>query len=113
MNHFVICKCDKNVDIFFLLYNNNTKRFPFNWKNPFGYSIIFLGQWIGSVSAAGVVVQFLSLVFGSCWFFIFITNDINRDLAAFKTAIETPNENQSDLTKRFCNLVQIYSDVKE
>lgn len=80
-----------------------------------GYSVAFVAQLAGALLAAIIYIQFTNLIFGSCWLFIFIAEDITEDVAAFNIAsvARKPNGNRAKLTKRFCDLVQTYSDAKQ
>lgn len=97
------------------LFDFHCNRFPFEWRTPFGYFVALLGQGAGSLFAAASVLQFLNLLFGSCWPFILIAVDITKDLEAFNNDVRTPSENlvNAKLTKCFCGLIQIYSDAKQ
>lgn len=100
---------NKKVDFF----SFHCTRLPFDWKTPYGYLPVFISQSIGPGVAASADVQFLCLIFGSCWLFIFIAEDIAKDLIAFNIIAKTSNANHSELTKRFCDIVQIFTDAKE
>lgn len=48
-----------------------------------------------------VLIQFVNIVFGSGWLFIFIVEDIKQDLIEFNNIIKTTsNKNGTELTKR-------------
>lgn len=91
------------------------KRFPFDWRTPCGYLAGSFAQCAGIMSSATVHLQFICVMFGSCWLFIVFAEDIITDVAAFNAAIatETSAGKRAKLTKRFCALLQTYSDVKE
>ena len=65
-------------------------------------------QFAGGCATYSFCIPTFSIIFGSCWLFIFIAEDIAKDLANFNSN-ETTNEN----LKRFCDVVQMYSDAKE
>lgn len=90
-------------------------RVPFNFKTPSGYLVASVAQLTGVMAQASFYLQFLSFAFGSCWLFIFIAKDITTDLTAFNTAVaaKTSDGNSAELTKRFCDVVQIYTDAKQ
>lgn len=87
---------------------------PFDWRTPHGYLPAYLSQCVGGASAV-LGVQFLNFVFGSCWLFIFIAEDITKDLAAFNTITKTTtsDENRAEVIKHFCDIVQNYTDAKQ
>lgn len=45
--------------------------------------------------------------------FISFAEDISSDLKQLKVDTKKSKENHLSLTKRFCNVVQLYADVKE
>lgn len=90
------------------------RRFPFNWRTPLRYLVAWLAQSAGLSVLASIIIHFLNLVFGSCWLFIFIVEDVTQDVVAFNIAAKAvvSNGNGTELTNRFCDTVQIYSDAK-
>lgn len=103
-----------------MIKNQNIKRisiklrYPFDWKTPLGYLVVWLAQYAGAASMTIFILQFLNFVFGSCWLFNFIAEDITQDIAGFNFIVRTTSDgDRTGLTKHFCNIVQIYSDVKE
>lgn len=90
------------------------KRYPFDWRTPYGYLVAWLAQCAAGTTVGCSVTQFLNLVFGSCWLFIFIAEDIAQDVAAFNIiAATTPDKKSAELMKRFCDMVQIHLDAKQ
>lgn len=92
------------------------QSYPFDWRTPYGYFVAWMAQCVGGESTATIYVQFLNLVFGSCWLFVFIAEDITKDVFAFNIiakAKTTSNENHTELTKCFRDMVQIYSEAKQ
>lgn len=59
-------------------------------------------------------MQFSNIFFGSCGLFIFMAEDITQDVAAFNIISKTArlDENRRELTSRFCEIAQFYSDAK-
>lgn len=71
-------------------------------------------QSAGVIVVGSIYAQFLNFVFGACWLFIFIVEDITKDVAGFSNVITTiKDEDRSKLTERFCHIVQIFSDAKQ
>lgn len=107
---FLRIETDKKLQISFFHWT----RFPFEWRTPFGYFVAWLSQCAGTIAGSCANFQFLNLLFGSCWLFMFIAEDITQDVIAFNNMAKTAsNENCTELIKRFCDMVQIYSDVKQ
>lgn len=113
------------------------QRYPFDWKTPHTYLIAYIPQCMGNVRIfhishfheifvdynhlriynqvfIGVVfAQFLNLTFGSCWLFMFIADDLGKDLTDFNIVTHTSNANDAKLMEKFCDLVKIYTDAKQ
>lgn len=84
-----------------------------HWKNPFGYLMTSGIQFAATACILAVNVQFFCFFFGSCWLFISIANDITKELTDFNVVVKSSDGNHPKLTKRFCDLVQVYSDAKQ
>lgn len=88
------------------------QRFPFNWKTPLGYLVGWLAESAGFYNLALMVVLLVNSVISTCWFFIFMTDDITNDLEAFNNDVKT-KQNRDDQINRFASIVQFYSEAKE
>lgn len=75
-------------------------------------SIEILTYFTGLFTATSYA-QLLNLIFGLCWLFILIAEDITEDLITFNDDVKTAHENRAQLKKSFCDLVHVYSDAKE
>lgn len=47
------------------------------------------------------------------WLSITIADDIVKDVTELNITAEMSHENRIELMKRFCNLIQLYTDAKE
>lgn len=76
-----------------------------------------MAQCAAGVSVGVAIGQFSNLVLGSCWLFIVSAEDITQDVIKFNKVTKASraklNEIHAELTKRFGNLVQAYSDAKQ
>lgn len=98
----------------FLFFFHCTARYPFDWKTPRGFLMAWLSQCAGAFSLVIAYTQSTNFVFGSCWLFICIIEDIAQDVFAFNSfATTTSHKNRVELTKSFSGIVQINSDVKQ
>lgn len=88
-------------------------RFPFDWKTPFGYPVAWFSQFAGCLASFSVSLININFMVGSCWLFTFIADDITSDLPEFNRDDEMANKNQAEQLKRFCGIIQLYSDAKE
>lgn len=78
------------------------------------YLLEYLSQFVELAVFITCFLQFLNFIFGSCWLFIFIAEDLTKDSTAFNDAITKKDDaNDAELTKQFCDLVQIYLDAKQ
>lgn len=88
-------------------------RFPFDWRTPSGYLMAWFAQCAGALTGGSIYTQFPNLVFGTCWLFIFIAEDITMEVDAFNVDVKRSlGRNRAKLTKRFCDMVQLYWDAK-
>lgn len=60
-----------------------------------------------------IFAPFFCYIFASCWLFINIADDITNDVVALNNAVKTPDTGRAELMKRFCDIVQFYTDAKE
>lgn len=57
--------------------------------------------------------HFLNFILASCWLLYIFAKDNTTELAAFSIDVNQRDRNRPELTNRFCDLIQIYSDVKQ
>lgn len=90
------------------------QRWPFDWIIPFGYFVAWIGHFTGGAAVLLIAIQCFGIVFGSCWIFIVIANDITNDMATVNKIVKIHEDiDSADLMKRFCNLIQEYSGAKQ
>lgn len=91
------------------------KRWPFDWKTPFGYSLAWVAQSAGLASIMITVTLIIGIIFGSCWLFVAIAEDITNDMTAFNRIVETLKYKNdcAELIDRFCDVIQIYTEAKQ
>lgn len=90
-------------------------RWPFDWKTPLGYLVVWIAQCAGIASIVVISVGFYGFVLGSCWLFIVIAKDITKDVTAFNNAVRTlkNNRDHAKLMETLRDIIQIYSNVKQ
>lgn len=105
-----INKVDKRTKLYFL----NAQRIPFDWKTPSRYLLAWLYQSVGILPIVCFVIQFVNFFIGSSWLFINMAEDITQDVVAFNS-IDEPitDENRTEKTRQFGDMVQGYSDAKQ
>lgn len=90
------------------------KKYPFDWRTPSGFLVAWLVQSTGGPISGFIYMQFLYLVFGSCWLFIFIAQDITQEVVAFNILVKRKSDdNRVELIKYLCDMVHIHSDAKQ
>lgn len=107
-----------NVFLFLLM-----ERWPFEWKSPMGYLVAWLCESAGITIVITSIVPFFSYLFGSCWLFLFVADDITKDLTAFNIDVITTERafttrtldtlNCAELMNKFCATIRIYTHAKE
>lgn len=81
-------------------------------------------QFAGALAVALTGTIFLNFLFGSCWLFIDMAEDITKDLAAFSADVKSTEKRaelverrrrrrRRQLVERFCDIIQLYSDAKQ
>lgn len=74
----------------------------------------WLAQCGGTVITVIVAVAFLNFVFGSCWLFIVIADDITNDVGRFNDIIAIRDtDDRMELMERFRDIVEHYADAKQ
>lgn len=96
--------------IFYIL-----RSFPFDWKTPFGYTVAWISETVAISAAGAIVLSVMFLILGSSWLFLTVADhDLTKELAAFNIDVKTSAEkDHEELMQRFCNIMQVFSDVKE
>lgn len=78
-------------------------------------------MWLAQVGGCSAVIiteiPYFNFIFGSCWLFIHIAEDITKDMTVFNgTAYTAKKLNKSekvDLMKRFYMIIRCYSNAKQ
>lgn len=96
------------VTVFFL----KKPSYPFDWKTPVGYLVAWFSQFTAFCAAFSISIPNISFFFGSCWLFIFVADDITKDLSTFNAG-KVKNGNRVVKLKRFCDIIQVYTDAKQ
>lgn len=95
------------------IHENTRIRYPFDWKSPPGYLVAWLAQFAGGAISGCIYGQFLSVFIASCWLFTFVAEDITQDVTAFNRQSTKAVKCRAELKKRFCDIIQTYSDAKQ
>lgn len=88
------------------------RRLPFDWKTPHGYALAFLYESITDYIVSLTYIPLITVLIGSCWFFIAFVKDITNDLFILDKN-EIAKRNDVELTQSFCKIVKFYSDANE
>lgn len=87
-------------------------RLPFDWKTPFGFTVALLSQIVGGCATFSILLPAFSFMIGSCVLFIFVADDITKDLAVFNSG-KVAKKNRVPRLKRFCAIIEIHSDARQ
>lgn len=71
-----------------------------------------IGQIAGEFCLMLIAPSFMLFFIGSCWSFIHFLDDIANELSCINVD-EATNTNKQEMRKQFCNIVQLYSYVKQ
>lgn len=87
-------------------------RFPFDWKNPLGYSIAIAVQYI--TAAYGLLFLASLVIFGMVTFFFAnaLIKDINGLLQTINKNAKV-KKNRDRILKQLLEFIQYHSDVKQ
>lgn len=75
---------------------------------PFGYLLAMISEGAGILYTLHTVTTIICYLAASCRSFVAFLKDIQNDVPLLNVC-ETPNDDH----KRLCNIIQLYSDVKE
>lgn len=94
------------------------KRWPFDWKTPFGYLVAWSGECAGVTAVTITVIPFFGMIFASNWLFIVIVEDMTGDVTTFNNIIKMRKDkdiasDHVELVERFSNIVQHNTDTKQ
>lgn len=97
------------------MYFALSRSFPYDWRTPHGYAVAWISEAAGTSSLFFAFPPVLSLIFASCWLFVTIADDdLTQELAIFNNDVKKSDGNDhAELMRRFCGIIQSYSDAKE
>ena len=52
-------------------------RWPFDWKSPFGYLLVFIAQFVSAFYVIQLTIFILTFFITSCWLLMTVTDDVN------------------------------------
>lgn len=85
-------------------------RFPFDVKNPLGYTIAVALEYIFIVNLMLPVLCLVSFALETCLVLISLTKDVKCDVNRLN---ENVKDNQLEILKQFSQLIEIHSDANE
>lgn len=88
------------------------KRLPFGWRTPLRYLIAVLPQAAGVFCIVFNVAPVVGFMFGTCLLVIAFIEDITGEFRALGANAEMA-KNYMATKKRFCHILQLYSEVKQ
>lgn len=84
-------------------------RFPFDYKNPFGYLIGFALIYVGVIYSLTVLLCQTTFIIASYWMLMSLAKDTTNEL----NSINAATKNRLELTKRFSDAIQLHSNAKQ
>ena len=90
-----------------------TIRFPFDWKNPFGYFIAISFQAIIIGNSIRFMACAVSLPYGGFLYTFSINQDMKNDLRAINGMTNTKESQTADILKKFSEFICTHSDSKQ
>lgn len=89
------------------------KSLPFDSKTLFGFAVAAFAQAAGVFCIVCAITPVVGFMFGSCMLMIGFVEDIGSELAPLAMYQGSMKKNRMDMRKRFCYIVDLYSDVKQ
>lgn len=71
-----------------------------------------IGQITGEFCLMLCATTFIVFFIGTCWSFISFLDDIAIEMSGMMV-VETSDTRQQETRRKFCNVVQLFSDVKQ
>lgn len=93
-----------------LLFN---ERLPFDWRTPFGYLLAYSSQAAGVFCICYNGTPAVGFMIGSSLLFISFIEDLTTEFQSMSASGPSSNQNGTEVKKNFCNIIQLYSDVKQ
>lgn len=95
-----------------LTFNVLFLRLPFSHETPIGFLAAMVGQIAGEFCLMLIAPSFMIFFIGSSWSLISFLDDIVNELSHMEVD-EMTNRAKQEIRKNFCNIVQMYSYVKQ
>lgn len=95
-------------EFFFLVFS----RIFFEWKNPLGYSFVFIGEVILAYYIEYTSTACVCFPLGVCCFLMAFANDVKAELSALNEYNQL-RENKFEMYKKFANAIEFHSIVKQ
>lgn len=95
----------------FYLYN--VRRVPYDWKNPIGYLVTTIYQYISLRRMLGLLELFVMFGIGSLLFVITVVRDMKMILKSANERAIAGKQNQSQALKKLHEFIKIHAMLKE
>lgn len=92
-----------------------TFRLPFDWRNPLGYTIAFIFQFILSMDLLITILSLTIYAIGTCLILMSLAEDIKCDLNSVKMNARHKKHsgNRLQMFVEFSHLIQFHSSSKQ
>lgn len=98
--------------IHFILLTQNKKSYPFDWKNPYGYSIAVILQFTVALLLLHYLACFISIAFVSYFIATTLNGFMKDDLQSINKMAKRKTS-KSDIFEPFSRFVRSHAEIKE
>lgn len=106
---YLFLKFNFKAHILFSLY----KRIPFNWQNPFGYSVALILQFIFISYLLHYIACFVTLAFGAYLFATSINRSMKDNLHSISKIAKERKTKESDIFEQLSTFIHGHADIKQ
>lgn len=96
--------------LYFELFKCN--RFPFDWKNPFGFMMANILQYVGTLATFIALGACLCFGIGTFILLLAIADDVKCEISSINQIHQTKS-NRLLMFERFAKLINFHTDVKK
>lgn len=104
------CKVFFHLNFLFVQCNN--WRYPFDWRNPFGYLIAAALEYLGHLVASITMASVVHFHIGSDVIFFWLTKDVKHDFTHINEKARAA-ESDRELINEFNALIPFHSNAIE
>lgn len=99
-----------NSTLFILLYD--CKRLPFDWRNPTGYLLAIVIEFLVAFCVLSFIACFSTFAFGSFMFALSFAKDLIAEVNSINKCMRT-GKSETKILKRFVKSIALHADMKQ